>query len=445
MSNSEIISQIIIPRITKNTGIRVSPIYEKNIEKYVEKAALEKSLPFEEYCDLLVPDTVEFENLINAATTNETYFFREKAHFEFLQKTILPFYRGKELVVWSGACSSGEEPVSLYALLKFWGVKPKIYASDIDSNELDLFKKGVYSKYSFNVDGKEFHKILEETKTGSFENEKFILNQDIFNHITVKQFNLAGKRLPDFFDKADIIFLRNVFIYFDNNLRKEVLNLAAEKLTPGGLIFLSVSEICCIDSDLIPDSMEKVNNGSIYFLMKKDGTKSVLINTIAPKTEFKVPKKIEKKDCCDSIIAPKTVETSVKNTDAKLVFEKVNSLLSQNKFDDALNYLDDYEPHLGEKFYKEYFYALICKESGKMDDAIKHFVLAETINPSFWPAHFNHGMLVKECGKDEFAKRCFEKCLLPLKDYIDSEKKDFDFLMESFSPTYFYELCKKNT
>ena len=151
MNNTEIISQIIIPRITKNTGIRVSPIYEKNIEKYVEKAALEKSLDFKDYCDLLVPDTVEFEKLINAATTNETYFFREKSHFEFLQKTILPFYRGKELVIWSGACSSGEEPISLYALLKFWGVKPKIYASDIDSNELDLFKKGVYSKYSFNV------------------------------------------------------------------------------------------------------------------------------------------------------------------------------------------------------------------------------------------------------------------------------------------------------
>ena len=71
MNNTEIISQIIIPRITKNTGIRVSPIYEKNIEKYVEKAALEKSLDFKDYCDLLVPDTVEFEKLINEDKDSE--------------------------------------------------------------------------------------------------------------------------------------------------------------------------------------------------------------------------------------------------------------------------------------------------------------------------------------------------------------------------------------
>lgn len=445
MDNSEIISTIIIPRITKTTGIRVSPIYEKNITKYVENAATKKSLSFKDYCDLLVPETVEFEKLINAATTNETYFFREKSHFEFLQRVILPFFRGKELVIWSGACSSGEEPISLYALLNFCGVKPKIYASDIDSNELDLFKKGVYSKYSFNNDGKEFHKILEDTKTGSFENEKFILNQDVFNHITVKQFNLAGKKLPDFFDKADIIFLRNVFIYFDNDMRKEVLKLAAEKLAPGGIIILSVSEICCIDSSLIPDSMEKVNNGQIYFLIKKDRPKSVLVDAIVPKNELKIPKKIDKKDYDDSIFVSKTVDTNEKTTDAKVVFEKVNSLLSQNKFDEALEFLNDYEPILGEKFYKEYFYAVIYKENGKVDDAIKHFLLAETINPLFWPAHFNHGMLVKERGKEDFAKHCFEKCLLPLKDYIDSNKKDYDFLMESFSPTYFYELCKKNT
>ena len=160
MSNSEIISQIIIPRITKNTGIRISPIYEKNIEKYVEKNALEKSLPFEEYCDLLVPDTVEFENLINAATTNETYFFRERLQFEFLQEKVFPAFLGKKLVIWSGACASGEEPISLYSLALSCGVKPEIYASDIDSDELAYFEKGVYTKYSLNQDGKTFHHLF---------------------------------------------------------------------------------------------------------------------------------------------------------------------------------------------------------------------------------------------------------------------------------------------
>ena len=100
MNNSQIISKEIVPLITNATGIRISPIHEKSLEKYLEKAAQEKSMSFSDYCKLLIPNTKEFENLINAATTNETYFFREKIQFEFLQNKVFPFYRGKELTIW---------------------------------------------------------------------------------------------------------------------------------------------------------------------------------------------------------------------------------------------------------------------------------------------------------------------------------------------------------
>lgn len=443
MNNSQIISNVIVPLITNATGIRISPIHEESLEKYVEKAAQEKSMSFNDYCKLLIPNTKEFENLINAATTNETYFFREKIQFEFLQNKVFPFYRGKELTIWCGACSSGEEPISLLALSKLCGVKAKIFASDIDSNELDFFKKGFYSKYSFNQDGKEYHEILEKVKCGKFEGEKFYLSKEVFNDITVEQFNLAGKVLPSFFETADIIFLRNVFIYFDNNLRKQVLELAAKKLAPGGLLFLSVSEICCIGADLIPESLEKVNCGSVFYLVKKGGSKTYLFNATFTKESQKNDLEIDEKV---NLVIQKNADKikNQKTESVEQVFEKINEFLSLKKFDNAIEYLNGYTPSFGEKFYKEYFYALISKEKSDLDDAIRHFVLAETMNPSFWPAFFNHAMIIKQQGKEDFAKHCFEKCLNALEEYISSKKEDYNFLMESFNPSYFYELCKKN-
>lgn len=443
MNNSQIISKEIVPLITNATGIRISPIHEKSLEKYLEKAAQEKSMSFSDYCKLLIPNTKEFENLINAATTNETYFFREKNQFEFLQNKVFPFYRGKKLTIWCGACSSGEEPISLLALSKLCGVKAKVFASDIDSNELNFFKKGIYPKYSFNQDGKEYHEILEKVKCGKFEGEKFYLSKEVFNDITVEQFNLAGKSLPSFFEIADIIFLRNVFIYFDNYLRKQVLELAAKKLAPGGLLFLSVSEICCIGADLIPESLEKVSCGSVFYLVKKGGLKNHLFNVTFNKEEDKTDLEIQSK--ANLVVKKKLEEIETKQTESvKQVFEKINYFLSQKKYDNAIEYLNGYTPSFGEKFYKEYFYALISKEKSDLDDSIRHFVLAETMNPSFWPAFFNHAMLIKQQGKEDFVKHCFEKCLNALDEYINSKKEDFNFLMESFSPSYFYELCKKN-
>ena len=72
MNNSQIISKEIVPLITNATGIRISPIHEKSLEKYLEKAAQEKSMSFSDYCKLLIPNTKEFENLIQRG--GEVYY-----------------------------------------------------------------------------------------------------------------------------------------------------------------------------------------------------------------------------------------------------------------------------------------------------------------------------------------------------------------------------------
>lgn len=446
----ELVSSKIVPRITESTGIRISPIHEKSLETHIEQQAEKQGISFEQYCDLLYPCTPEFEALINVATTNETYFFREKLHFDFLQKVVFPAYKGGKIVVWSGACASGEEPISIYSLAISCGLKPEIYASDIDSNELSSFKKGVYTKYSLNQDGKDFHHLLEETNSGNFVNERFHLNQEIFQSIKIFNYNLASKKLPDFFSMADIIFLRNVFIYFDNNLRKEILKRASEKLIPGGILFLSVGEICCVGQDLIPDCLEKKNWGSVYFFVKKGGNTTLAKyfasekdNTFSNIKENKLSKINTKLDIKS---VKENFAQNQKNTEISCpleVFTKVNMFLSQKKYMEAYEFLNNYNPKFSEKFYKEYYLALINKAEKKYEEAIKHLAIAETMCPTFWLAYFNHGLILKELEKEGTAKRCFEKSKTYLEKYIASNCEDYNFLIESFNSEYFYVLCKK--
>ena len=125
------------------------------------------------------------------------------------------------------------------------------------------------------------------------------------------------------------------------------------------------------------------------------------------------------------------------------IFDRVNIFLSQRRYKESLQFLEEYLPEFSEKFYKEYFLGLVFKAEQNYDEAIKHFSIAETICPNFWPAFFNHGILLKEQNKENAAKRCFEKSIACIEKYIDSKNSDFDFLTESFSPEYFYSLCKK--
>ena len=113
---NKIVSSVIVPRITDYTGIRISPIHEKSLQLHIEKMATENEMTFEQYCELLVPSTKEFEALINVATTNETYFFREKIQFEFLRDKVFPAFLGKKVTIWTEICYTRIVLLEIYAL-----------------------------------------------------------------------------------------------------------------------------------------------------------------------------------------------------------------------------------------------------------------------------------------------------------------------------------------
>ena len=271
----------IIDLITQRTGIIPRDSHRTGIKNYIDKRLSESekdsSRPdvlnphnYSEYYTLLQGSRDEMLNLINSATVNETYFFREEAQFQLLQSKIFPSLingnPNKRLRIWSAASSSGEEIYSLLLLAQAMGIKTECIASDINTKVLESCAQGKYKKNAIRtVDGAAFHHLLAPYKqaNGSFELPKKICDQ-----ITRMQINLS-RLTEEFPKKQDIIFIRNVFIYFSSEKKKEILTkITQESLVPGGYLFVSMNEVASVDAMQLPPELEKVADGKIFYFQK---------------------------------------------------------------------------------------------------------------------------------------------------------------------------------
>jgi chemotaxis protein methyltransferase CheR len=210
---------------------------------------------FSDYCHLLrtQPDQEE-DYFINAITTNLTSFFRENHHFDYLLQHEIPriiaeekksVRQRKRLRIWSSASSTGEEPYSIAITLlramkcQLSGWDIKILATDVDSNVLAKGAAGVY-------DNSCIEELSEALKKQYFiqgmgnNNNNVKVSDSLKNLVTFKRLNL----LHDWPMKGplDVIFCRNVIIYFDKKTQQELFSRYYELLKPGGLLILGHSE-----------------------------------------------------------------------------------------------------------------------------------------------------------------------------------------------------------
>ena len=184
----------------------------------------------------------ELQMAVDLLTTNETYFFREPKHFDFLQRNILPAHpRAKTFRVWSAACSSGQEPYSIAMVLaNGLGESPwEIIASDISQRVLDKARNGHYPFDQIEHIPKEFLNKFCLKGIGSQEGT-FIVSKKVRNRIKFSQINL-NEPFP-IREKLDLIFLRNVMIYFNAETKRKVVSRMAEILKPDGHLFIGHSE-----------------------------------------------------------------------------------------------------------------------------------------------------------------------------------------------------------
>lgn len=186
--------------------------------------------------------------LVNLLTTNHTYFMREFEHFDFLRQEVLPWLKDKErsrrdLSIWCGASSTGEEPYMVaMMMLDYFGLEhnswdTKVLATDISTEVLQTAVNGIYS--SEQVEG------LPENWKRRFmkpigDGTRYQVTQELKNEVIFRQFNLMDT-FP-FRRKMHIIFLRNVMIYFDRETKRKLIQKVYDILEPGGYLFVGRTE-----------------------------------------------------------------------------------------------------------------------------------------------------------------------------------------------------------
>jgi chemotaxis protein methyltransferase CheR len=231
--------------LNDRTGIQLKDGKQAMVMGRLEKRL--RMLNFQTYGDyfysLIHPgNELELRLAIDLLTTNETYFFREAQHFDYLCSQILPKHPiSKPLRVWSAACSSGEEVYTLALLLaEYFPSNPwEIIGTDISTRVLEKARDGLYHvSASENIPPGLLKKYCLK---GVDEYDGFLLiDPAIRRRVKFEHANLIGE-LPDV-GQFDIIFLRNVMIYFEQGTKQRVLNRLQNHLVPGGHFIISHTE-----------------------------------------------------------------------------------------------------------------------------------------------------------------------------------------------------------
>jgi len=207
---------------------------------------------FYEYYERVTADPEERWTMLDVITTNETHFFREPAHFQFLEERVLPAWqaaaiagqRSRTVRVWSAGCSTGQEAYSLAMILldhlppsRNWSIE--ILATDLSRRALSIAQQGVWSAEKSREIPPRYLRAYMLRGVGA--NEGKIKAAPAIRVIRFMRLNLndAGLSGPGQFD---LVFCRNVLIYFDVESRRRVMDRLARHLTPDGFLFLGHAE-----------------------------------------------------------------------------------------------------------------------------------------------------------------------------------------------------------
>ena len=230
-------------------------IYFNDSLKYLVERRLQPRLPvhgvttFRDYYRLLKygPEAQrEFDEIVERVTTNETYFFREAYQLQAFAEEVLPDVLAsrdpKEPVrIWSAGCSTGEEPYSIAMLLDELGVieerRFEIFGNDISRKVLSTAREGVYRESSFRATEPRYIDRYFEREGATYR-----LSDQIRNRVTFGHLNLMDESSMAILSHVDVVFCRNVIIYFDARARSRLLDVFHRKMRPGGYLLLGHSE-----------------------------------------------------------------------------------------------------------------------------------------------------------------------------------------------------------
>ena len=421
-------------------GLHFPPSRLGDLERGISAAAVEFSFNHAEPCiEWLLSATLSHSQiriLASHLTVGETYFFRDKRVFEILETHVLPKVissrRGGEqnLRIWSAACSSGEEPYSIAILLarmlpdlKNWNIS--ILATDIAPLSLRKATEGVYRDWSFRdtppwIKDKYFKKI----------DKNFEIVPHIRRMVTFSCLNLAEDPYPAMINATngmDIIFCRNVLMYFSRNRANVVIDNLSHCLVEGG--WLVVGPVDAPPGPNFPSMLQRVRfpGAILYKKGARPENESTSLPTMpAQATEMqKTPILVTTRGTSHTAGAerheqpPPLPEHAA--TDTGEMSSQARQLANRGKLAEALASCEETIRHdkLNPALY--YLQATILQEMGMADNAAATLQRALYIDQDFVIAHFALGHLLQNQGKYKTAEKHLQKAYALLKLYRPEE------------------------
>ncbi|WP_150149450.1 CheR family methyltransferase [Candidatus Enterovibrio escicola] len=232
----------------RETGISISDcktsmVYARLVRR-LRKTGISSFRSYLSFVNCNLDERISF---INALTTNKTQFFREKHHFEYLSNKIIPEWQQKKkrrIRIWSVGCSTGEEPYSIASTLAYHGLLSRAYdckilATDLNTHVLDVAKHGYYSVDAINLIPRSYLNQWFIFCRGD-EQEILKVNFLLQKHITFKLLNIIETWPHKGY--FDVIFCRNVMIYFEKNIQQLLISRFWQRLGKDGILFIGHAE-----------------------------------------------------------------------------------------------------------------------------------------------------------------------------------------------------------
>lgn len=226
-------------------GINLSDSKKTMLEVRLRKRLKNLNMhSYSEYCEYLFSQDgyKEFTDMIDQVTTNKTDFFREPSHFEYMIQKVVPELTRikRDLILWSAGCSSGEEPYTMAMFLKEYDCDFKIFATDISTRVLEKARLAIYNEERIQPVPRDFMKKYLLVKKDRSEIIYRII-PELRSRIFFKRLNFMDNDYG-LNEKMDIIFCRNVIIYFDRKTQGKILQKISSYLQPHGYLFMGHSE-----------------------------------------------------------------------------------------------------------------------------------------------------------------------------------------------------------
>lgn len=243
----------------------------------------------EAFLPLVQQDGAVFDDLMAEVTVGETYFFRQAAHFTLLRRTILPEFRARarpsqKFRAWSAACSTGEEPYSIALALREESVPAAVLGTDVSRARLSAARRGEYRRWSFRG-------VPEETIERCFkqDGDAYLLSGEVRRDVEFRYLNLASDHYPALSSGVwgmDLIFCRNVLIYFDRDTIAHVAKSLLASLGDDGWLVLGATDPSL--HDFVKCEVVQTDEGLAYRHFKGTSRRSMRSHP-TPAFEWPIP------------------------------------------------------------------------------------------------------------------------------------------------------------